>query len=127
MIAELIALTKDVVAEAARGAHFTPPLDEDQLAFFDAVAIIESAVGAMGEGILADIVRELVAVMQRDIRTGWTVRDDVRAKLRTSIKRLLVQHGYPPEKQADAVKLVMEQMASMAPRYGVRRQHSVGV
>ena len=50
MIAELINLAKDVVAEAARGARFTPPLDEDQLAFFDAVATNESAVDVMGEG-----------------------------------------------------------------------------
>jgi len=45
----------------------------------------------MGEGVLADIARELVAIMRRDIRTDWTVREDVRAKLRTSIKRLLDQ------------------------------------
>jgi len=51
VIAELINLAKDVVAEAARGARFTPPLDEDQLACFDAVATNESAVDVMGEGI----------------------------------------------------------------------------
>ncbi len=37
---------------------------------------------------LAQIAQDLVAVMQRDVRTDWTVRDDVRAKLRSSIKRL---------------------------------------
>ena len=122
VIAELIALAKDVVAEAARGERFSPPLDEDQLAFFDAVATNESAVDVMGEGILAGIARELVKVMRRDIRTDWTVRDDVRAKLRTSIKRLLVKHGYPPDEQPAAIKLVMEQMEAMAPRYAVQRR-----
>lgn len=61
-------------------------------------------------------------VMRRDVRTDWTVRDDVRAKLRSSIKRLLVLNGYPPDKQPDAIKLVMEQMESMAPRYAVERE-----
>lgn len=122
LIAELVALAHDVVAEAARGTRFTPPLDEDQLAFFDAVATNESAVDVMGQGVLADIARELVAVMQRDIRTDWTVRDDVRAKLRTSIKRVLVKHGYPPDEQPAAVRLVMEQMEAMAPRYAERRR-----
>lgn len=37
---------------------------------------------------LAQIAQDLVAVMQRDVRTDWTVRDDVRAKLRSSMKRL---------------------------------------
>ena len=55
--------------------------------------------------------------MRRDIRTDWTVREDVRAKLRTSIKRLLIKHGYPPDEQPAAIKLVLEQMESMAPRY----------
>ena len=85
-----------------------------------AVATNESAVDVMGEGVLADIARELVAVMRRDIRTDWTVREDVRAKLRTSIRRLLIKHGYPPDKQPDAIKLVMEQMEAMAPRYAAK-------
>lgn len=117
IIAELIELAKDIVAEGSRGAKFTPPLDQDELAYFDAVATNESAVDVMGEGVLADIARELVSVMRRDIRTDWTVREDVRAKLRTSIKRLLIKYGYPPDEQPRAIKLVMEQMEAMAPRY----------
>ena len=89
----------------------------DELAFYDAVAQNESAVTIQGEDVLAQIARELVAVMRRDVRTDWTVRDDVRAKLRSSIKRLLVKYKYPPDKQPEAIKLVMDQMESMAPRY----------
>ncbi|OFI39502.1 DEAD/DEAH box helicase [Arthrobacter sp. SW1] len=117
VIAELVELAREVAAESKRGEHFTPPLNSDELAFYDAVAQNESAVEIQGEGVLADIARELVAVMRRDVRTDWTVRDDVRAKLRSSIKRLLVRFGYPPDKQPEAIKLVMEQMESMAPRY----------
>ncbi len=109
-------------AEGNRGARFSPPLNEDELAFFDAVAKNESAVAEQGEGILAQIARDLVAVMRRDVRTDWTVRDDVRAKLRSSIRRLLVKHGYPPDKQPAAIKLVLEQMESMAPRYAADRK-----
>ncbi len=117
VIAELVELAKDVAAEASRGQHFTPPLSNDELAFYDAVAQNESAVNVQGEDVLAQIARELVAVMRRDVRTDWTVRDDVRAKLRSSIKRLLVKYKYPPDKQPGAIKLVMDQMESMAPRY----------
>lgn len=77
-----------------------------------------------GGDVLAQIARELVAVMRRDVRTDWTVRDDVRAKLRSSIKRLLVKYKYPPDKQPDAIKLVMDQMESMAPRYADDRRSS---
>ncbi|MCD2168289.1 type I restriction endonuclease subunit R [Microbacterium sp. JC 701] len=122
VIAELIAMAKDVAAEAARGENFTPPLSSDELAFYDAVSTNESAVDVQGEDVLAQIARELVAVMRRDVRTDWTVRDDVRAKLRSSIKRLLVKYKYPPDKQPEAIKLVMDQMESMASRYADERQ-----
>lgn len=117
VIAELIQMASEVSQEGNRGAHFTPPLSSDELAFYDAVAQNESAVQAQGEDVLAQIARELVGVMQRDIKTDWTVRDDVRAKLRSSIKRLLVKHKYPPDKQPAAIKLVIEQMEALAPRY----------
>ena len=117
VIAQLVDLAKEVADEANRGQHFDPPLNTDELAFYDAVAENESAVREQGDDVLAQIARELVAVMRRDVRTDWTVRDDVRAKLRSSIKRLLVKHGYPPDKQPAAISLVMEQMEAMAPRY----------
>jgi len=121
VIAELVALAREVASESKRGESFTPALTSDELAFYDAVASNSSAVEVQGEGVLADIARELVAVMRRDVRTDWTVRDDVRAKLRSSIKRLLVKFGYPPDKQPAAIKPVMEQMESMAPRYAEAR------
>ncbi|HSV66037.1 MAG TPA: type I restriction endonuclease subunit R [Mycobacteriales bacterium] len=124
VIAELVELAKEVAAESNRGANFAPPLNEDELAFYDAVAQNESAVIEQGESILAQIARDLVEVVRRDVRTDWTVRDDVRAKLRSSIKRLLVKHGYPPDRQPAAIKLVLEQMESMAPRYAVRMGES---
>jgi type I restriction enzyme, R subunit len=78
----------------------------------------ESAVLLQGEDVLAQIARELLAVLRRDRKTDWTVRDDVRAKLRSSIKRLLVKYKYPPDKQPEAIRLVIEQMEQMAARMG---------
>lgn len=69
----------------------------------------------MGTDTLTQIARELVTTMQRDVKTDWTVRDDVRAKLRSSIKRLLIKYRYPPDRQAGAVKLVLQQMERLTP------------
>lgn len=121
VIAVLVEMAKEVAAEGNRGQSFSPPMNQDELAYYDAISDNESAVDVLGTGVLADIARQLVSVMRRDIRTDWTVRDDVRAKLRSSIKRLLVFNGYPPDKQPGAIKLVMEQMESMAPRYAEAR------
>ncbi|MBF6289692.1 type I restriction endonuclease subunit R [Nocardia cyriacigeorgica] len=117
VIAELIALAREAAAERDRGKQFTPALSEDELAFFDAVCENEAAVESMGDDVLGQIARELVKVMRRDVKTDWTVRDDVRAKLRSSIKRLLIKYKYPPDKQPEAIRLVIEQMEARAPRY----------
>ena len=117
VIAELIAMAREVADEADRGKAFDPPLGEDELAFYDAVSENQSAREVMGDQVLAGIARDLLAVVRRDTKTDWTERDDVRAKLRASIKRLLVLHRYPPDQQAEAIRLVIEQMESIAPRY----------
>ena len=38
VIAELIELAKEVAAEGNRGQRFAPPLNDDELAFYDAVS-----------------------------------------------------------------------------------------
>lgn len=58
VIAELVELAREVAAEGKRGEQFTPPLNSDELAFYDAVAQNEAAVEVQGEGILADIARD---------------------------------------------------------------------
>lgn len=120
IIAELVEMAKEVVAEADRGDRFDPPLHADELAFYDVVAQNEEALDQMGDDVLAQIAREIVATMQRDTRTDWTVRDDVKAKLRATVRRLLRRHGYPPDKQPAAIARVMEAMEAMAPRFAER-------
>lgn len=117
VIAELVELAKEVSAEADRGERFEPPLESYELAFYDVVALNESAVDVLGDDVLAEIARSIVATMRRDIRTDWTVREDVKAKLRASVKRTLRKYKYPPDKQPEAIQLVMQQMETLAPRY----------
>ena len=114
VIAELVELAREVADEGNRGQQFDPPLDWKELAFYDAVAENEAAVQSHGSDTLAQIARELVGIMQRDVKTDWTVRDDVRAKLRTSVKLLLIRHKYPPDRRKEAIQLVIDQMEELA-------------
>ena len=126
VIARLIEMADEVSAESNRGEQFSPPLGTDELAFYDVVSQNPSAVDVMGDDTLAQIARELVATMRRDIRTDWTVRDDVKAKLRSSIKRLLRKYKYPPDQQPRAIVDVMHQMESLAPRYAEELREGEG-
>jgi hypothetical protein len=44
-----------------------------------------------------------------NLTIDWTVRENVRANLRVIIKRILRRYGYPPDEQARATELVLEQ------------------
>ncbi len=55
-------------AEAKRGEQFNPPLVTDELAAYDAIADNASALDVLGQDVLADIARQLVAMMRADVK-----------------------------------------------------------
>ncbi|SFA84217.1 type I restriction enzyme, R subunit [Amycolatopsis marina] len=123
VIAEMVAMAREVSADSRRGEQFTPTLSPNELAFYDAVAQDETAVNVMGTGKLADIARDLVKSLQRNVTTDWVSRDDVRAKLRSTIKRLLAIHGYPPDAEPEATQLVLNQMETFAEEWSPAKGH----
>ena len=112
VVAELVELANALQKEADRGA--TLGLNEDELAFYDAIRTNDSAVLKIGDDTLRTIAHELVDIVRRDAKTDWNVKEQVRAKLRSTIKRLLLKYGYPPDKEATATELVLEQAEVIA-------------
>lgn len=118
LIAELVAMAKEVSADARRGRRFDPPLNHAELAFYDAVAQNGLAAAVMGTDTLAEIARELVKSIQSAITVDWFSREPVRAKLRSHIRRLLARYDYPPDHERAAVDLVIRQMETFANEWG---------
>ncbi len=114
VIQELAELARTISAENKRGEQFHPPLNHAEIAFYDALAEDPSALADMDNEVLAEMARELLKILRNDSRTDWTRREDVQAKLRASVKRLLRWYKYPPSKQPEAIKLVVEQMEALA-------------
>jgi type I restriction enzyme R subunit len=107
VIEELIALAKQMREANQRGEELG--LNEDELAFYDALEVNDSAVKVLGDETLRDIARELVATVRKNVTIDWTVRENVRAQLRVLVKRILRKYGYPPDKQEKATQVVLEQ------------------
>ncbi len=107
VIEELIQLAKDMRAAHKRGEDLK--LNEDELAFYDALEVNDSAVKVLGEPTLVKIARELVETVRKNVTIDWTVRENVRAQLRVIVKRILRKYGYPPDKQERATRTVLEQ------------------
>jgi type I restriction enzyme R subunit len=107
VIEELIALAKQMREAAARGEQLK--LTDDEVAFYDALEVNDSAVKVLGDETLRTIARELVATVRQNTTIDWTVRENVRAHLRVLVKRILRKYGYPPDKQEKATLTVLEQ------------------
>ena len=107
VIEELIALAKAMREAAERGEQLG--LNRDEVAFYDALEMNGSAVEVLGDETLKEIARELVETVRRNVSIDWTVKESVRAKLRVIVKRVLRKHGYPPDKQEEATKIVLQQ------------------
>jgi type I restriction enzyme R subunit len=59
--------------------------------------------------LLQRIAQELTAKLRGSVSVDWQKRESVRAKMRNMIRIILRKYKYPPDKQAQALELVMQQ------------------
>ena len=107
IIEQLIELAKEMRNADQRGEELG--LNSDEVAFYDALEVNDSAVKILGDRQLKQIAQELVQAVRNNVTIDWTQRENVRANLRVIIKRILKRHGYPPDKQMQATATVLEQ------------------
>jgi len=112
VIAEIVEIAKAIREQRRRGEE--TGLTENELAFYDALATNESAREAMKDEVMVLIAHQLTEIVRNDAKTDWQVKETVRAKLRTRIKRLLLQNGYPPDKEPAATELIIQQAEQIA-------------
>ncbi|MDK8486217.1 DUF3387 domain-containing protein [Corynebacterium pseudodiphtheriticum] len=112
IIAELVALAKNMRESQKRADELG--LTEVEIALYDTIIQNDSAIMEMGDETLKTIARELVSTIQRSATIDWTLKETVRARMRSRIKRLLAKYKYPPDKQEEAVKLIIEQAEHLA-------------
>jgi type I restriction enzyme R subunit len=117
VIEELIALARDLRQAGERGQELG--LNEDELAFYDALETNDSAVKILGDETLRTIARELVTAVRNNVTIDWTMRENVRAHIRVLVKRILRKHGYPPDKQEKATQTVLEQAEALCDEWAL--------
>lgn len=112
VIDELIKLSKTIVEKDKEAENIG--LTTYEYAFYSAVADNESAKELMGK----DKLRELAVVLTETIRKNstidWTIKENVRAKMKVAVKRLLRKYGYPPDMQQLATETVLKQAERIA-------------
>jgi type I restriction enzyme R subunit len=107
VILELLELAKQMRKAHKRGDELK--MTEDELAFYDALEVNDSAVKVLGDDNLRFIAQELVRQVRENVSIDWTVKESVRAKIRLIVKKILNKYGYPPDMQAKATETVLQQ------------------
>ena len=77
------------------------------------MAANESAMDVLGDEKLRLMAVELVGLIRNNATIDWTVRKNIQAKMRVSVKKLLKKYGYPPDMQLLATKNILEQAEMM--------------
>lgn len=63
----------------------------------------------MQDEVLVQIAKDLVELINENLTLDAFKREDARARIRSNIRRLLIQYNYPPVKREGAVDKVIKQ------------------
>ncbi|OFI07478.1 type I restriction enzyme R protein [Clostridium acetireducens DSM 10703] len=111
VIEELIRMAHEM--KKAREEEKDLGLNEDEIAFYDALTADEVVKEFMEDETLKKIAQELTFAIKNNITIDWSVRKSAQAGMRRIIKRLLKKYDYPPEQANNALKVVMRQAEKM--------------
>ena len=107
IIEEMIKLKKEIEEEIANGNEYD--LSPEEKAFFDALGADPEIKELMQDEVLVQIAKDLVELINENLTLDAFKREDARARIRSNIRRLLIQYNYPPVKREDAVDKVIKQ------------------
>ncbi|MBX2908883.1 MAG: type I restriction endonuclease subunit R [Chitinophagales bacterium] len=112
IIQELINIAKQIKEADKEGEKLG--LNNDEVAFYNALEINDSAVQVLGDDTLKEIAREIADKVRANATIDWTIRESARAKLMVLVRRTLNKYGYPPDKQQKAIDTVLKQAELLA-------------
>lgn len=107
VIQELLKLAKEISTAKQEGEDLG--LNEDELAFYDALTRPEAIKDFYEHDELIAITKELTDALKKSRTIDWQKKESARAKMRMMVKKLLKKHKYPPEDMQDAVQTVIAQ------------------
>lgn len=117
VIEELIKIAKEI--NAADEKDKASWLTEDEIAFYDALASNDSATNVMGDKQLRDIAHILTEKVRENTTIDRQIKESAQAKIRTIVKRILRQYGYPPDQAKIATELILLQTKTLANHWSV--------
>ncbi len=113
VIERLVEMAQELRTVEHRGEKLG--LSDEEIAFYDAVAQGREYIEADEQ--LLELAKKLVITIKRDLSIDWTNRENVKSKIKASIRRMLRREGFTPEVCEPMVGTIMEQAISLYQDY----------
>ena len=113
VLAELSEIAKEMRLEDYKSEELG--LSSEEYAFYSVLKENEST-SFLDDNKMKELIRAIVDVIRKNATVDWSKRDDVRAKLRLTVKKILMRYGYPPDLaklEADKVLVQGESLADI--------------
>ena len=88
-------------------------MTEEEYAFYSVLSQNEST-KMLEDKKMKELVHHIVNIIRKNATVDWSKRSDVRAKLRLTVRKLLMKYGYPPELARMEADKVIEQSEMLA-------------
>jgi type I restriction enzyme R subunit len=88
-------------------------LTEEEYAFYSVLRENDSTT-FLKDDVMKELIHLITETVRKNATVDWEKREDVRAKLRLTVKKLLMKYGYPPELARIEADKVLEQSEVLA-------------
>lgn len=114
VIEKLLELAKEI--KELEGKNKILGLSEEEMAFYD---LLSESKGKFRNGDLKDLVKEIVGSVRKDISIDWTNKEVIKARIRSNVRLILLQHNLDFDQAEKITKEVYEQAVSLYQNYPV--------
>ena len=94
VLKELSEIAKELRLEDAKSEELG--LSSEEYAFYSVLKDNDST-SFLNDEKMKELIHTIVDVIRKNATVDWSKRDDVRAQLRLTVKKLLMRYGYPPD------------------------------
>jgi type I restriction enzyme R subunit len=91
-------------------------LTPEEYAFYTVLSK-NSSTKALEDNKMKELIHLIVDIIRKNATVDWDKRDDVKAKLRLTVKKVLIKYGYPPDVARMEADRVLEQSELLASEF----------
>lgn len=111
VLEELSAIAREMRLEDHKAVELG--LTEEEYAFYSVLNQNDST-KFLDDDKMKELIHHIVDIIRKNATVDWSKRSDVRAKLRVTVRKILMRYGYPPDLARMEADRVLEQSEVLA-------------